>query len=110
MRAVNFGVRDKKTASVAGPNDSSLTVRNRKKSGSPVPLRRSALQICVERAATTIASWCHGAFEASLRRHILRATRNTQLRELSDLDGRHLNEIGISRDEARPRRVPCNRE
>jgi hypothetical protein len=54
----------------------------------------------------TIVRWCHRAFEASLRRHILRATRNTPLRELSILDDGHLRDIRISRDEARPGRRP----
>jgi uncharacterized protein YjiS (DUF1127 family) len=103
MRAANFGVREKKTASVAGPNGACLTMRHGRKNGSPA-VHRSPLRICAARAATAIARWCHRAFEASLRRHILRVTRNTQLRELSKLDDRLLKDIGISRDEAYPDR------
>jgi uncharacterized protein YjiS (DUF1127 family) len=102
--------REKKTASVAGPNGSYLTVRHERKNRSPVSVRISPLRICAARAAAAIARWCHRAFEASLRRHILRVTRNTQLRELSKLDDRLLRDIGISRDEACPDRGPCGRK
>jgi uncharacterized protein YjiS (DUF1127 family) len=68
------------------------------------------LRIYAERAAGTIARWCRSAFEASLRRHILRATRNAQLRELSELDDRLLKDIGISRHEADASRRPCEPE
>jgi hypothetical protein len=56
--------------------------------------------------AETIVRWCHRAFEASLRRHILRATRNMPLREFSILDDGQLWDVGVSRDEARPGRCP----
>lgn len=102
--------RETKTASVARPNGASLPVRHGRKNGSPLSVRTSPLRICVARAAAPIARWCHRAFEASLRRHILRVTRNTQLRELSKLDDRQLKDIGISRDEACPDRGPYDRE
>jgi uncharacterized protein YjiS (DUF1127 family) len=92
--------REKKTASVAGPNGASLPVRHDRENRSPVPVRRSTFRLCVARAGDSIARWCRRAFEASLRRHVLRVTRNTQLRELSGLDDRSLKDIGISRVEA----------
>jgi uncharacterized protein YjiS (DUF1127 family) len=102
--------REKKTASAAGPNGASFPVRHDGKNESPVSLRISPWRICIARAAAPIARWCHRAFEASLRRHILRVTRNSQLRELAELDDRQLKDIGISRDEARTGRRALERE
>ena len=102
--------REKKTASAAGPNCASLPVRHDGKNGSPVSVRTSPWRTCVARVAAPIARWCHRAFEASLRRHILRVTRNAQLRGLAELDDRQLKDIGISRDEARTGRRALERE
>jgi uncharacterized protein YjiS (DUF1127 family) len=102
--------REEKTSSVVGANGASLTIRHRRESGSRVAARRSRFAIYAARAAAAIARWCHRAFEASLRRYILRATRNIQLRELAELDDRLLKDIGISRDEARTGRRAQERE
>jgi uncharacterized protein YjiS (DUF1127 family) len=110
MRATNFGLRVKTTASVGRPNGASSAIRLGRESGSVASVRRPRLRIYAARAAATIVRWCRSAFEASLRRHILRATRNAQLRELSELDDRLLKDIGINRNEARPDRGRSDRE
>jgi uncharacterized protein YjiS (DUF1127 family) len=96
--------------SVAGPNGASLTIRYRGEKETGMAGYRSPLRSRIARLTGELGRCYRRAFEASLKRHVLRAMRNARPTDLTVLDDRVLKDIGISRNEASHARTPGDRK
>jgi hypothetical protein len=102
--------RGQTSASVVGPNGASLTIRYGGEKKTDMAVHRSLLRTYVARLTAKLGRCYRRAFEASLKRRVLRAMRNARPTDLSVLDDRVLKDIGIGRDEAKRDRTPGDRK